>query len=360
MKLSKILAMTLLGAVAMTNSAMASGTTAGTKISNTPTLTYSMNGKSQELKAPASSYVVDKVINFTLKRDAATEQKIQVGMLAYVPYTLSNIGNSAENFVVKGNQSYVKDFAFSKTMVFVDKNGNGNLDANEKVATSIVNGLKADAKRRVWIAVETAKTTAVGKRNAYGIEVRATPKGEKEIYTVQTVKNTMGKMDIVFADGKYNASADKIRDNKMILWYGWNTINVDAKLTILHYNDFVTADPINGSCTTYADCTSARKYKSIPGATVIRIWNIQNNTGTTATNVRFSVKIDSKVEKAATTNKNVWWRTDKSKRIHILWSKAKGIFGSGIYNAKTNSVDFTVKEIKPKETIYAYPVMELK
>jgi hypothetical protein len=360
MKLSRVLAITLLGAIAMTNTAVAKGTAAGTKITNTPMLSYSMGGEKKTLKAPVSSYVVDKVINFTLKRDTATEQKIQVGALAYAPYTLTNIGNSKENFVVRGNQSHVKGFKFTKTMVFVDKNGNGNLDKNEKVATSLVKGLKANKKTKVWIAVQTSTNTAIGKRNAYGIEVRATPKGVKEIYTKQTVKNSMAKMDIVFADGTYKASADKVRDNRLILWYGWNTVAVDGKLTTKLSWSRVSADPINGVCKDSKDAATG-KYKAIPGATVIKSWYVQNLTKETAKNVKISMKINSKLEKVAKDSKKTWWKNDK--RVHLIMNKVNGKWktvGEGKYNSKTKAIDFVIKEMKPNSTYHLRIVTELK
>jgi hypothetical protein len=360
MKLSKVLAITLFGAIAMTNTATASGTVAGTKITNTPTLSYSMGGTKKTLKAPVSSYVVDKVINFTVKRDTAYGHKLMVGTQEVAPFTIQNIGNSIENFVVVGHQSSSKEFKFSKTQIFIDKSRNGILEKAEKVNNNLIKQLKINGKIRVWVAVKTSVKTVLNKKNSYGIQVRATAKGLKEIYQKQTVKNTMSRMDIVFAENTYGAGGDKARDNKLVLWYKWTTIPVkDAKLTIIHNLNRITADPINGTCKNYKDATSGR-FKSIPGATSVRTWKIINNTNQTATNVRFSVKLNSKVEKVATTNKNVWWRGDKAKRVHILWSKAKGIFGAGKYNSKTNSVDFLVKQIKPKEQFNAFTVTEIK
>ena len=286
MKLSRVLAITLLGAVAMTNTAVASGTVAGTKITNTPTLSYSMGGAKKTVKAPVSAYVVDKVINFTVKRDTNIEHTVMVGGQAVAPYTITNIGNSIENFVVRGLQSPLKQFAFTKTQIFIDKNGNGVLDKAEKVNNNIIPKLKMDGKTKVWLSVNASAKTALKKRNGYGVQVSASAKGIREIYTKQTATNTMAKVDIVFADTKYGAGGDRIRDNKLISWYNWTTVvnSSNVKLDISPYGKLDTAmivqhDPVNGMR------RNGVSPKAIPGATVIKRWSIKNNTRTTAKNV---------------------------------------------------------------------------
>jgi hypothetical protein len=361
MKLSRVLAITLLGAVAMTNTAMAKGTVAGTKITNTPTLTYSMGGTNKTLKAPTSAYVVDKVINFTVSRDTKIEHTVMVGNQAVAPYTITNIGNSRESFVVKGKQSPLKQFSFRKTQIFIDKNGNGVLDKSERVNNNIISKLKIDGKTKVWLAVEANKNTALKKRNGYGVEVRATAKGIKEIYTKQTVKNSMSKVDIVFADGKYGAGGDKLRDNRLIVWYNWTTVanTSNVKLTIAPYGGkidtamIVQHDPVNGMR------RNGVSPKAIPGATVIKRWSIKNNTKTTAKNVKFVMKIDSRKEKFATNNKTTWWANKKGYGTQILWDSKKGLMKpQGV--VRGNKITYTIPEIKPGQTVIPHMVLIVK
>jgi hypothetical protein len=360
MKLSKVLAITLLGAIAMTNTAMASGTVAGTKITNTPTLSYSMGGTTKTLKAPTSAYVVDKVINFTVKRDTNIEHTIMVGGQAVAPYTITNIGNSVENFIVRGKQSPLKQFSFTKTQIFIDRNRNGVLDKAEKVNNIIISKLKVDGKRKIWLSVETSAKTALKKRNGYGVQVSASAKGIKEIYTKQTVKNTMAKVDIVFADTKYGAGGDNIRDNRLISWYNWTSIQntSNVKLDITPYGSLDTAmivqhDPVNGMR------RKGVSPKAIPGATVIKRWSIKNNTKTTAKNVKFSMKIDLKKEKFATNNKTTWWAARKGYGTQILWDYKKGLMkGEGVI--KGNTITYIIPEIKPGQHVLPHMVTIVK
>jgi hypothetical protein len=349
MKLSKVLAITLLGAVATTNTAMASGTTAGTKISNTPTLTYSMGGANKSLKAPTSAYVVDKVINFTVKRDTNIEHTIMVGGQAVAPYTITNIGNSVENFIVRGKQSPLKQFNFTKTQVFIDKNGNGVLDKAEKVNNNIISKLKVDGKRKIWLSVETSAKTALKKRNGYGVQVSASAKGIKEIYTKQTVKNTMAKVDILFADTKYGAGGDNIRDNILISWYNWTSIenSSNVKLDIVKEYEKVIEDPVNGT----------KDPKAIPGAQVLLKYQIINKTKTEAKNVTFTINYDvSKVRLAAPKEIAGYYGIEKP--YFIIDSRGKEI-GKAV-ETKKGTITFTIPSIKAGVTYYPHTATIIK
>jgi len=494
MKLSRVLAIALLGTVVMTNIAMASGTVAGTKITNTPTLSYSMAGTTKTLKAPTSVYVVDKVINFTISLKKAQKQNVIVGKNVIASFVLTNKGNSIENFVLSGNYGSLKQFKFTGYKIYVDQNNNGILDRAERKDISILTKLGVDVKKTIWIEATTSSKAIVSKGNHFGLLARATASGVKGIYTKQTIQNTMNKVDIVFADGANGG--DEVRDNQVINRYIWTVypdvpaVALDKKLDFDHitsdskngtsksrkeaetdkfqpianatrvkifeiinstnskgknikvsiplnltnekvsttskytwwgrtenrvhivwdeklqkviaegkYNpktksiDFlikeinagkklyfhvvtvllkdakneklemklawniISADPINGVCKDINDAKSG-KYKAIPGATTVRAWSIINKTPSIAKNVKFSIKIDPKVEKVATTSKNTWWRSDK--RVHVIYVQGKGNIGAGRYNAKQNSVDFFFKEIKAGESVHPHIVTEIK
>ena len=356
MKLSKVLTLALLGTVGLTTSAMAKGTVAGTKISNAPTLTYSMGGTEKKAKAPVASYVVDKVINFTIDLKRGQKQNVAVGKNALGVFILTNKGNSVENFVLAGNYGGLKDFKFTGAKIYIDANNNQVLDKAEMKHRSVLPKLAIDGKKTIWIDATTDKKTVIGKGNHYGLLARASSKGAKEIYTKQSAKNTMSKVDIVFADAKWGG--DKVRDNKVLKRYIWTTVDGDNKdkLSIKLQLNWITGDPVNGSSRNWKD-SQAGKFKAIPGATAVRRWEIKNNTETVAKDVKFSAKIDGKTEKLATSTKNVWW---SGKVVQRMDDKKWKILGEGKFNAKTNSVDFEFKEIKPKTLVHAYLVTEIK
>ena len=357
MKLSKFLTIALIGTVGFTTTAMAKGTTAGTRISNAPTITYSIGGATKSAKAPTASYIVDKVINFTLTRTEATEHKVVAGTTKLVEFKLTNIGNSAENFKLSKWHN-VHNVRFLSKKFYVDTNRNGILDKKERVDTALVKKLAIDGSKKIWMELKIDPKAKIKKRSDSGILAQAVNNSLKPY--IASAKNRMNAEDIVFADGKTYSPLDKVRDGKMTMWYGFTVVKNanNVKLDITVVENFITADPVNGICRDWRDATSG-KFKAIPGATSVRTWKIRNNTDTVATNIKFSAKLDSKKERVAKNNKKTWWRNE-SKYVHILSDTRGKIYGTGVYNAKTNSIDFTIKEIKPKQQAYPHIVTEIK
>lgn len=256
MKLSKVLTLALLGSVGFTTTAMAKGTTAGTQITNQPVLEYSFGGEKKTTKAPVASYVVDKVINFTVSLKKEQKQNVVVGENALGEFVITNKGNSVENFALAGNYGSLKDFKFTGHKIYIDANNNGVLDKAEMKHTPVISKLAVDAKKTVWIDATTDIKTVIGKGNHFGLLARATAKGLKEIYTKQSAKNSMSKVDIVFADGA--AGGDKVRDNQAIIRYIWTTVKNDnnVKLDMNLVHNTISADPINGVCKNAQDAKS--------------------------------------------------------------------------------------------------------
>ena len=356
MKLSRVLAITLLGAIAMTNTAMAKGTVAGTKITNAPTLTYNMGGKDKTLKAPVSSYVVDKVINFTITRSEAQEHKVVAGSTKIVEFKLTNIGNSAENFKLSKWHN-VQNVKFLSKKFYVDGNGNDVLDKAEKVDSALVKKLAMDGSIKIWMELKIDPKAVINKRSDSGLLAQAVDASSKPY--VATKNNRMGVEDIVFADGKVYAPVEKARDGKMSMWYGFTIVQgSNVKLDITPYGKLDTAiivqhDPVNGMRRTGVSP------KAIPGATVVKRWSIINNTKTIAKNVKFTMSIDPKKEKFATNNKTTWWAGRKGYGTQILWDYKKGLMKpQGVI--KGNTITYTIPEIKPGQHVMPHMVFIIK
>lgn len=355
MKLSRILSVALLGAVAMTSSAMAAGTTAGTTITNKPTLNYSMGNKTiTDTKVVATSYVVDKVINLVTVRTADYKQDLAVGESKMVSFTVTNKGNSVENFLLKRFGTR-QQFKFSTNKFYVDADNSGVIEAKEKIDTKYIK-LAIDTKATVFMEVMTDAKTNLKKINSDGLLVQAVDASFKAYKASKT--NNLSKVDVVFADD--NGGADAKRDGQYGLYYQWTTVQGgNVKLDVKPLHTGVSADPVNGVCASYKDFMSA-KYQAIPGATIAKRWEISNKTKTEAKKIKFSVAIDSKTEVVAKTNKNTWLRFEKTNNIHTIFKVGKGHVSQGVYNSKTNSVDFTIPSIKAGEVYHVMVVTEMK
>lgn len=90
---------------------------AGDTISNTATLGYSVGGSAQTViessggagnstpgvgNGTATTFVEDRLVNFTITRGGATSQVVPNGTLQAVSFTLVNTGNAPQGFLLKG------------------------------------------------------------------------------------------------------------------------------------------------------------------------------------------------------------------------------------------------------------------
>lgn len=287
MKISKLFTYFLIATVGFGSTALAEGTEAGTKITNAPTLEYRMDGVLKESKVPEASYLVDKVLNYTVDLQESKERDFVIGKSTLSQFLLTNRGNSVEDFVLKESYGALKSFQFTKIKIYVDKNKNGILDDSEKVHTSVLEKLSIGAKRVIWIEAETTMMDRfLGKKTNFGLMVRASSSGRDGVYINQSIENSMSKMDVIFADG--SGDDDSARNNMAINRYIWKA-KKDVKnnrLKILLFKNDVWSDPVNGK----------DNPKAIPGAVVRKIWKIENNTDEVARDVLFTATANLSIE----------------------------------------------------------------
>ena len=345
MKLSRILSVVLVGTIAFTASAMAGGTKAGTKISNAPTLSYSMGGTAKTAKAPVASYVVDKKINFTLTRSEATEHKVVAGKTKLVEFKLNNIGNSAENFKLSKWHN-VQNVKFSSKKFYVDTNGNGVLDKAERVDSILVKKLAIDGSRKIWMELKIDPKAVIGKRSDSGLLAQAVDASSKPYKA--SAKNRMNAEDIVFADASVYGPVDRVRDGKMSMWYGFTIVkdNNNVKLDIVKEYEKTVKDPVNGT----------NNPKSIPGAQVLLKYQIKNNTKTVAKNVTFTINYNPSIVRLAMPKEIVEYGI---KKPYFITDKSGRETGKSV-ETKKGTITFTIPQIKAGETFYPHTATIIK
>jgi len=320
---------------------MAKGTTAGTKITNQPVLEYSFGDVKKTTKAPEASYIVDKVINFTLNRLEDQKQSVIPGTEAYAPFIIKNLGNSAEDFSLALYQSGTK---FKTTNIYIDSNNNGNLDdAEKKASVKKLPKLAVDSSQKVWVQGLVDEKTKHGSTLNRGLIVRAIDSHGK-VY-VQSSRNIMSKMDIVFADAS--------RNNHEQIYYTYLS-SEDAnhsKLTTTLYTA-VRYDPVN----------KTSNPKAIPGAVVLKRWYIRNYTKTLTSGVlKFKVAIDPKIEKFATDKaKTGYTSSSYGKGVDFIYHSATGYLKDKGVTISGNTATFEVPALKPNQYAYVYMFTEVK
>jgi uncharacterized repeat protein (TIGR01451 family) len=95
-------AMLLIGAIAMLapQAALAGGTAPGISVTNSATVTYSVNAVVQPTITRTAGFVVDDKVMFTLTTGNSSNVSVLPSGRAYMTYTLTNTGNGAHDFTL--------------------------------------------------------------------------------------------------------------------------------------------------------------------------------------------------------------------------------------------------------------------
>lgn len=299
--------------------ALAAGTQAGTSITNTATISYSVSGIAQNSATTANTVVVDRKVVFTVTGAAATTTVTPGQTVAYDAFVLSNTSNDTLDFALSGvNQATGQSAAHGGTdaydvsgiSYYIDTNGNGVYDPGTDQAITYVDEVAPDTTKTIF-AVASVPSTATNTQVA-GIVLTATAElggtaGTQGVVLTNTAGAawTPGTVQTVFADaagttdnqydGKYSAKGD---------------YTVYAPVLTLNKLSTIISDPINGTTNP----------KSIPGATMEYCIVVQNAAGgapTTALGVN---------DPLPTT---------------VTYNSAYGIYVNGTYTGTTCNTDGT-------------------
>ena len=149
--------------LALTTGALAVGTPANTRVTNTATLDYRTSlGAPAQVSSLAVEVVVRQVYALSVTPDAdagnipaARRFGAFAGQDRLVPYTLTNTGNGPDTFGLSVVQAQAgDDFDFENTLIYADADNNGVPDG--PALTSLT--LAADASTGVLVSVRTPAT----------------------------------------------------------------------------------------------------------------------------------------------------------------------------------------------------------
>jgi len=273
-KLAAMLAAGLMfGAV---QNAAAAGTAAGTTISNSATLGYSVGGVAQTgITSAAASFVVDEKVNLTVVGGATTS--VVPGATGQITtFTVTNNANSPLDFSLASNQVATGDqFDATACSVFVESGATAGYQAAQDTAV-FIDELAADATATVYtvcsipatvvntnIALVGLTATALGTFTGANGAYVATPAAQGAVIVATAGADTPGTVDIVFAD--IAGTEDAARDAKHSARDTYSVVT--AALTVSKTATLL-CDPFNG----------VTNPKNIPGA--ITQWSIAvANTG---------------------------------------------------------------------------------
>ncbi len=266
----------LLSLLAGVQVAHATGTTAGTSVSNTATVNYNVGGVAQApVTSAPTSFVVDNKIDLTVTEVGGVATTVVPGQTAAVlTYLVSNTGNSPQGYQLSASNlggtvlfTRTDNADFAGYSVFVDSNANGVYNAGVDAAANI-DSLAKDASVAVFVVVNIPN----GATNAQVVNVRlqaraAVPGTAGATLETQTAGADTVGVDIVFADAARDAT--ETADDQYFV--------ASAALAISKTSS-VISDPFNG----------ATNPKAIPGATVEYVVTIANTGAATAGGISVS------------------------------------------------------------------------
>lgn len=285
--------------VLSSSAAYAAGTTAGSVISNTATVNYSVGGVGQPgVSNTPTVFTVDRKVVFRVDETApvATTTVAPGQNAAVTTFTVSNTSNAAMDFglavtqPVGGTAAHGGTDNFNVTGVgmFADTNGNGTYEAGTDLAITFLDEVAADTSRTVFVVANIPAGRATGDVAGVTLTGQARDAGvantQGAISTNTAGANTAG-VDTVLADTAYdalNTASDGLgvaRDD-----YTVSSAAITVAKTVR-----VIEDPIN----TIASGNAANA-KMIPGATVEYCIIVSNAAGGgTATGVSVTDPVPS-------------------------------------------------------------------
>lgn len=262
----------------------AAGTTAGTNISNTATVNYSVGGTPQTaVNSNTASFVVDRKVNLTVTEVGNSATNVTFGSLAQVTtFQVTNLTNGTQDFRLVAAQqatltatvfNAIDNYDVTNVRVFVDANGDGIYQAATDTQTYI-DELAPDTSRTVFIVVDipatgpTAATAGVTLTAITAAGGTASTLGADVVGTVGV--DTPGAIDVVFADDA--GLLDGLRDGRSSAGDQYTVATAALNFTKLA---IIVSDPVNGILAP----------KAIPGAIIEYCLIVANGGPGTATNI---------------------------------------------------------------------------
>ena len=280
--------------------ALASGTLAGSSITNTVTVNYQVGGYAQTAESAGDTFTVDRKVAFVVAESGdMTTTTVSPGQLAAVTtFQVTNQSNATLDFALavaqvadggSGAHTGTDSFDTTNVTIYADTNNNGVYDAGTDLAVTYLDELAPDASKTVFVLADIPLSLTNGAFSA--LTLTATAHGSATaasgtigsldaVLTETTGANTSG-MDTVFADaaGATDAEGDGVHSAK-------DDFTVyTASLTITKTSRLIS-DPVN----------LTTNPKAIPGATIEYCIIVANAGGSqTATDVAISDPLPSTV-----------------------------------------------------------------
>jgi hypothetical protein len=269
--------------------AFATGTTAGTAITNTARIDYQVGGVQQNNLTASNTFTVDRRIDLVVAEVANLTTQVAPGENARVTtFTVRNTSNAPLDIGLTISQQAggtathggTDNFDVTAPATFVDTNGNGTYDAGTDAAVTFLDELAADTQRTVFIVANIPLNRVngdVADVMLIGQAFEAGTTGTQGALVAQTAGANTAGVDTVFADaaGVVDTASDGRHSDD-------DDYTVSAPVLTVAKQSRVISDPVNGTTNP----------KFIPGALVEYCIVVSNAaTGAAANTVNISDQV---------------------------------------------------------------------
>lgn len=277
-----------LAALLFAQSSFAEGTEAGTIVSNTATLSYSVGGAVQsDISSEAATFKVDQKVDLSVTGDSASN--IIVGPSSSrnatankLTYVLSNDGNLEQDFKISVSHLATDNFDAGTTPVTAAPQtaeacqftiDGGAVNALTDVPTVT---LAIDATATIEVTCSMPNRPDVDDGHLSTLDVLATAVDASGVVMKEsTIADREDEVDIVLADGEGTATDGGERN---AMHSATQTFEIDAPMLSVVKTSQVISDPYNNTTNP----------KRIPGAIVEYTITISNVSDSAATGVKIT------------------------------------------------------------------------
>lgn len=273
---TSVLGLSFLGIAVTATPAQAAGTTAGTTIVNSASISFQVNTITQTAITSAGSVTVDRVINLLVAEAGWGTTTVRPGQTrAVAAFMMANTSNATLDFLPLVGQAAggaaahgdTDTFDVTNGSFFVDTNVNGVFDSGIDTEVTFFDEVPADTSRTFFYVADIPTDLVNGA--VAGITVTVTAReggttGTQGVELTQATGANTAAIDTIFADGA--GSADAARDGAFSAKGDYTVFT--AALSAFRSN-MVISDPVNGT----------NNPKTIPGALVEFCLAVSNAAG---------------------------------------------------------------------------------
>jgi len=252
--------------------AFAAGTTAGSTITNTVTVSYQVGGVSQNTVSATDNLTVDRKINLVVAQLGTTTTSVSPGQTSAVTgFTVTNSSNATLDFALALTQSSggtaahggTDTFDVSNAKLYLDSDNSGTYNAGDTLITYL-DEIPADATKTVFVVsdIPLGKTTgAVANVRLTATAAESGGAGALGILVTQTAGANTSGMDTVFADD--NSNGNTAKDGAS---FAENDYTVLAAALTAVKTSKIISDPVNGATNPARRWNIASPSPTAPGA----------------------------------------------------------------------------------------------